>query len=655
MASSVNAALCALLATAFYSWLGYGAGRQILPRVLAFAAAPVLGWAIFSAVSLPVFVLTGLSAVAVATFAGLCALAAGVAMAVTPASREASTPLVSGFALAAAAALALVPAVAILPKFAGDSVYLADPIFDHSKIAIVDAMIREGLPPINPVFGETGTASHLAYYYLWHFAAASLALPLGIGGWEADIGLTWFTAFASLALMMGLAVWLSGRSSAALLVVILAAAGSVRVTLCQIFGLDGLEPFLQHPTGFAGWLFQSAWVPQHLMSASSAVMAMLLLAQFARHRGPGLLLALVATVVAGYESSTYVGGVTFAIAVLPAAPIVLLSIDPAKRARVVVGLLFAAALALTFVMPFIRDQIALVAVHGGTPPVGIHPFEVLGELVPLPFRRVLDLPAYWLVLLPIEFPATFFAGSIALFVLLRSEAPPTQKTTTALIAALAMTGLVCSWLLVGTLGDNNDLALRAVLPATMVLIVAAAAGLASIPCRPIIVATALGGLVLSLPDTANLIHSNFGAPKPDGAVFARSPELWAAVRRRAGPDARVANNPLFLSDLLPWPVNISWALLSNRDSCFAGRETALAFAPLPAERREAINRQFIRVFDGGAMPGDVDELALRYGCDVVVLVAQDGAWTNDPFASNPHYRLTESRDGKWRIYVSASH
>jgi hypothetical protein len=454
---------------------------------------------------------------------------------------------------------------------------------------------------------------------------------------------------------MGFAVWLSGRAGAALLVVILAAAASVRVTFGMIFGLDGLEPFLQHPTGFAGWLFQSAWVPQHLMSASCVVATMLLLAHYTRHQGPGLLAVLVATVVAGYESSTYVGGVTFAIAAVPAAPVLLLATERAKRARVFVGLLLAAALAIVLSLPFIRDQIALVAAHDGKPPIGFHPFEVLGGMVPSSWRRVLDLPAYWFVLLPIEFPATYIAGLVALSVLLRNSAPGPRKTATALTAALAAAGLVCPWLLVGTLGDNNDLALRAVLPAAMILIVAAAAVVASVPRRPIIIATALGGLVLSLPDTAQMVRSNLGTPEPDGDVFARSRELWAAVRRNARPEARVANNPLFLSDLLPWPANISWALLSNRSSCFAGREMALAFAALPAERREAINAQFVRIFAGGSMPGDVDDLARRYGCDVVVLVPQDGAWSNDPFAFNPNYRLAENRDGQWRIYVRAPH
>ena len=80
---------------------------------------------------------------------------------------------------------------------------------------------------------------------------------------------------------------------------------------------------------------------------------------------------------------------------------------------------------------------------------------------------------------------------------------------------------------------------------------------------------------------------------------------------------------------------------------------ALAFAPLPPPRREAINAQFIRVFAGEGTAADVSEMAKQYGCEVVVVVPQDKAWTHDPFAASPDYRLAKSRDGRWRIYVRA--
>jgi hypothetical protein len=427
----------------------------------------------------------------------------------------------------------------------------------------------------------------------------------------------------------------------------------LRAVLSWIFGSYALEPFLAPPTGFAGWLFQAAWAPQHLMSASCVVAAMLLIARYAQRQSVLLLLTLVLVVVAGFESSTYVGGITFAIAALVAAPLLVAAIEPARRLRFFVGMAAAAVLVVCLAAPFLNNQLMAVAARGDNDPIVLRHFAVLGAMFPATLRRALDWPAYWLLLLPIELPATYVSGVIALVAMLRSGAPQPEKLATAALACLAAAGLLASWLLASMLGDNNDLGLRAVLPAASVLIAAAAAGLMLLPRRAVIAATAIGGLILSLPDTVAMIRSNVdGTPAPDGAVFAQTPELWQAVRRYAAPTARVANNPLFLHDLTPWPANISWALLANRSSCFAGRELALALAPLSDARREAINAQFVRVFAGEGTAGDLSDMAKKYACDVVVVVPQDKAWSSDPFAASPDYRLAENRDGRWRIYVA---
>jgi hypothetical protein len=363
---------------------------------------------------------------------------------------------------------------------------------------------------------------------------------------------------------------------------------------------------------------------------------------------------LVLTVTAGFESSTHVGGVTLAIAAAATAPFMLVRVEKAERLRFAVGMAIAALLVAGLAAPFVLDQLAATAARGDSTPIVVRPFDVLGDMFPETLRHILNLPAYWLIELPVEFPAISIAGAIALVGALRSAWPPLEKTALVALACLAATGLIVSWLLASTLGDVNDLALRAVLPSVTILIVVTAAGMMGQRRRMLIASCALGGLVLSLPATAQMIRYNFtGDAAPDGAVFAQAPELWSAVRRNAGPSNRVANNPLFLQDLTPWPANLSWALLADRSSCFAGRELALAFAPLPPARREAINKQFIRVFAAQGTPEDVREMAKTYRCDVVIVVPQDKAWNNDPFASSPDYRLAESRDGRWRIYVKA--
>lgn len=218
---------------------------------------------------------------------------------------------------------------------------------------------------------------------------------------------------------------------------------------------------------------------------------------------------------------------------------------------------------------------------------------------------------------------------------------------------LLVASLIVAWLLVSTVGDNNDLGWRSVLPAVLLLIGFAAAGIVRwISMRALIPLVIAGcGLVLGLPGGAKQIGGNMAAwPNLSARAFAEAPALWDAVRRQTAIQERVANNPLFLSKVTPWPVNISWALLSNRRSCYAGNELALPFAPISAERRAEIEAMFVRVFAGEPIAGDLDRIADVSGCDVAVVTKQDGAWSRDPFADSSRFRLVEQRADAWRIY-----
>jgi hypothetical protein len=121
------------------------------------------------------------------------------------------------------------------------------------------------------------------------------------------------------------------------------------------------------------------------------------------------------------------------------------------------------------------------------------------------------------------------------------------------------------------------------------------------------------------------------------------------VRAIAGPGDRVVNNPEYLGTVTPWPVNISWALLSDRPSCYSNWETVLAYGGVSRAQLDGIEDLFRRVFDGAARPGDVDALADRFGCRVVILVPTDGAWARDPFAGGSRYALAQGGPD-WRIY-----
>ena len=654
MPSTFSAAAGAVVALLFWTVLGLSISRRILPRALALPLAPSLGWAIHSAATLASFLLFGFSAAAAAGIAIVAGVAsfASLFQKIDGPDPEGTVPT---WTYVAATILALAPAAAVAPEHLGESVVVASPIYDHAKVAIIDAITRLGLPPANPFFGEFGEAGRLAYYYLWYFSAAQVAALLGLTGWEADIALTWFSAFSSLSLMMGLALWF-GRRLAPVWALLFAATGSLRLLLGSLLGAQGLDGLLARPTGFAGWLYQSAWVPQHLMSASCVVIAVLLMSRLAAQRNASVFIPLVLVVVAGFESSTWIGGITFLLAAFAATLVLLIQIPPLERWPLALWFTAAAALSVVLAAPFVLDQVADVAARTSRAPVAIGHFPVLGDWFAEPIRYLLDYPAYWLVLLPVEMPATYVAGVAALATFLASRKLDPQRQRDAMVmAALPVAGLTVSWLMASTLGEINDLALRAVLPAAVILIIFAAAGLSVwiASGARIAAGAAVCGLLLGLSEAVLIIYGNtIERPPQPGRAFAQTPAMWEAVRRHAGPGERVGNNPLFLAEMTPWPVNLSWALLSNRSSCFAGRELTLAYAPLPRGRREEINALFVRVFAGTGSANDVRDLALRFGCRAIVLTAEDGAWQRDPFAASGHYQLVESSPERWRIYRS---
>src|SRR3974390_3193422 len=269
MATPSAATLCAVIALVLWLPSGWLIARRLpLGADLRRAAAPIRGWGVQCVVVLQVSMLGGFSATSVVAATAALGLAAILA---PPPAQPSARPMPL-WIFAAAALMAVGPAIALVPKAAPDGIALARPIFDHAKIALVDEMVRSGVPPTNPFIGGASEPGRIAYYYFWLFGAAQLALVSGARGWEADIAATWFTAFATLVLMSGLAFHLSGQRR----------AGAAFV----LVGPDRMKAVLERATGLAGWLFQASWSPHHVAAAATGVLAILLVERLARRPAP---------------------------------------------------------------------------------------------------------------------------------------------------------------------------------------------------------------------------------------------------------------------------------------------------------------------------------------------------------------------------------
>ena len=645
MATPSAAILCSLLALLLWAPVGWLIARTLpLGRDLRLAAAPVLGWAVQNIVALQISMSGGFAPVNVLAATMLIGLAAIL----SPASSDGEMPGPSlpPWIFVAAALVAVGPACGVLPKISQEGVALADPIYDHAKIALVDEIVRTGVPPANPFLGAAGDPGSIAYYYYWLFGAAQLALISGASGWNGDVAATWFTAFASLAFMCGLAFRLSGgRTASALFVLVAACGGSLRPVLRALFGQDQTDDALESATGLAGWFFQISWSPHHVASAAAVLLSIILMDGLARAPSVASTLVLGLLVAAGFGSSLWVGGITFALCAGVAGIVLLASGKSGRRLPFLAALAMAGCMAVVLTFPLLAAQLGSTMERGAGTPVLISLFPVLGPAVPAGFREFLDIPAYWLILLLIEFPAAWVLGAVAALRLKSALMPA--------LSAAAFASLCGGWLLVSTAGENNDLGWRAVLPGLLILTAFAGAYFAQCLARRRLIGTIAGVALLSLalPDGFGLLRHNIvGRLSEDGVRFRDAPALWAAARQQTAPDERIASNPRMMSDLAPWPISLSWALLANRRSCFAGNELTLAFTSLTPEARARVAQLFDRVFAGAGSDADLGSVVRDFDCKVIVLTPQDGAWSRDRFAASALFTRIEEAAGKWRIY-----
>ena len=637
------------LVTGLWTLIGLSITSFVMPRVLILPAAPAVGWAICSVVSVVLFRVVALDNATVKAFFILIGAAAlAVLWFKRSIVREAGSAITLA-SLVSAGVLAAAILPAILPHLQDGAIALAAPIFDHSKVSLVNELSRSGLPAVNPMFGQANRPAPLPYYYLWHFSAAQIALSSGASGWEADVALTWFTAFSSLALMMGLASWFANSWATVVWVIVLATTASIRPLLESVFGYAGVYEWTGWPSGMGGWLFQLIWAPQHVQAAASACVALLLLSRLPEG---GVLNATIAGLLAAasFQSSVWVGGITFGAACAVFGIWTTAAIEPPKRIRFLGLSLVAALLAIALSSPLILEQAASLAQRGAGVPLQIEPLEVLGDAISEPYRQVFNFPAFYLVYLPVELAAIYLVGML-MFVWLKYAGIVKDSRFRMIGSAIAAGVIVCGTIR-STVLENNDLSWRGALLAIIVLIPLAAAGLSlyfrklGIPMRALAILLVAAGSYQGV----KLISENASPEiKPEGQQFASAIRMWKAVDNLSRPDERVLNNPSLFGTMTPWPINISWALVSNRRSCYAHRDLVAVFVPLPRKLLSNIDALFSRVFMGTPEADDLRELATTYDCAIVVVASSDPAWGNDPLARSDLYRLVWS-DGDWRIY-----
>ncbi|MDY6992487.1 MAG: hypothetical protein SVR94_07755, partial [Pseudomonadota bacterium] len=327
---TAHAILAALVAGLWFSvpgaWVGRWLGWYPQLRLSTLLVAPFLGLCTFGAFSLVLTTMIGYSTFTLGCswllFQLLVLLASRRHYSETEVFYPLSMPL-SVLLLVGIGLWALIPTLHIMPFVDQNALFVDKHIYDHAKIALVDAIAREGLLPINPYYAPGGETILLNYYYSWHFLVSQLKLLLPISGWQAEVAMSWFTGFAVVGLLAALAIQITQKARAGFLLLLCAALGQPTASLYAHFNLEWKQWFA-YPSehGLELLLDQMMWVPQHVFSATAVVLVIFLVSRLLLTQRLQMHYIVIGglTVATAFGASTWIGG----IGLLLASPIFLL-------------------------------------------------------------------------------------------------------------------------------------------------------------------------------------------------------------------------------------------------------------------------------------------------------------------------------------------
>ncbi|MDR3762542.1 MAG: hypothetical protein P4M01_00450 [Acidobacteriota bacterium] len=625
--------------------------RALISLVLSLSIVPVAAELLARASSL---------AVAVAIFLLAAAVAAGLIIRefLRAGLRPRRIARTTWLALGLMGVWTLLGLFALVDWQTGNRLYLTYATYDHSiRVMMVDAVVRTGVPPHNPLYG-VGSAPVLRYYYFWYVLCAlpvKLAHVAARGSFNASV--LW-CGYALAALVPLYLKYFSEERKK------LRVQSVVGIALLFVTGLDVLPyTWLTHRLGaiwgdtewwdqnqVASWIGSMVWVPNHLASLIACLTGFLLLHNLAeesqwKERFGAVLLA-GACFASAFGLSIYV---TFVFAVF----LVIWTVVLRMQQHAAQSYSFAAAgiASLVFSLPYLGDLRT--------------PSRLGARFAFLSFR---DTPLYakWLylqgvrdeaVLHLVKYPGlalTYFVEFGVFFLVacltLRAQSRRGWKLNTRQAAGWVMLGinLLLVTFVASDATNSNDLGFRGILVTQWILLVWAAPFVASLVDKEIPQLPALWKLALVVTLFLGLASTFIQV----GILRAFGPVIDAGLCRRLSDDSFLGPTPIGentltfrqsvekLQTLIPASAVVQYNpegeyvhlihLFSNRQAVAGDNLCGSSFGGDYDKCKEAL--QWINPLyrsQYAAREWNVDEVCDRLGINVLLATNTDAVWNDE--------------------------
>jgi len=577
---------------------------------------------------------------------------------------------------------ALLTTLPIYPAVYEQGLFVNTPIFDHAKVALVDAIARQGLLPINPYYAPNGEDILLIYYYTWHFLASQLKLLTFATGWQVEVAMNAFTAIATLSFLSALAMRITQKTQAGIWVILFAFMGLPIDLLPDLFG-PRWQQWLTIPPGHGLellWL-QMMWVPQHVLSALGIVIILFLISR-ALHSTwqPRLGIIIGLSAAAAFGASTWVGGIALVLispALLLAALALRLPVSHYSSALKTLGL--ALGIAFLFSLPLLISQASGPPLQESALPFG---WNLLAT------TRLIDRDSlegklahillFWLQFLPLNLGIVYLIGLTALLARQFPFGNNLPLTETRFLHAFSLTAVIGYFLITQFLQStfwNNSFAWRAVLVPVMLLSIWAAVALTELLAgqqqhwrprsllvrfRAALLPITVMGLTLGGLSTLRVWHlpdPSYAPPPPEKLAlhqgFLRQHRAWEKVRDYVAPNERVQVNPEGYADLTPWPATLPYSLFADRAIAYANIEYATVFAYRYDPQLNTQQYQWVKsVFSAHPPLDSLQKMHDTLKVKALLIDKFDPIWAHSHLLENGEFYQLAYQEEDFKIYLA---
>ncbi|EKR7174325.1 TPA: hypothetical protein ACNE2E_005090 [Escherichia coli] len=627
-----------IIATIFFYGIGFPLSQRISEKSSKELSIPI-GFAFFSVIATFINHLAGVGFIQSISIMLLCSLSASFALGKIPLGqicrRIFPKKLTSEFFLAIISSV-VVCASLFVKIGINNEWYLSDPLFDHTKIAIIDSIVRTGLPIENP-FSLTSPSGdiYLHYYYLWYLVAANISIIFDVSGWNSDIALTFITSFSSICVVFAVIKETYPKSKNAKYFSWLALLSSSIFWLISGNLFNNIYVLLRKEHALESWIIQASWVPQHLASASLVVISCFYLSNRFNAFTWDKIAIFSIIIASGVGASTWVGGITFG--VISSILFVFELICNKNYQQIILKWSSVAVFSLILSSPLLINQLS-VANSLGKSPIGLSVYDIS---VFGPFG---DIIVFIFVFLPICFPII----SIPFYIHLIKLALPTFKSKISYDEKkliIISSGSVLTSLFFCSQIANNDLGWRAIIPMLL------SGAVLSSRIFDVSRKNKLAILFYMLTGVSFISTLTFGKMLLIGGVDYKSDNDFSAyldVKNMTLPSDRVLLNVRKYYGKEIFDGNIIPTLLVNRNQCFQNVTFTLAFG---SEWKNDIWSMWDvsqKIYSGIATRDEMNMLT-KFQCNKLIVMPGDKIWTYFPY-SNDGWKLDKYND-KVKIYT----